>query len=93
MNQTTAAGLALLILVGLFVVFIRRRYGNLYQALGSALERRTGVTMAQVARVLGLATLAAWALVYLLYGQAEEEGLDSLFKDVPNLLTPSKAPQ
>ena len=84
MTLNLLAGLAVLLLLVLFAVLVRRRFGNVYQALGDALERRTGITMAQVARALGLLTLAAWAAVYLLFGSDEKEGLDSL---VPHKLT------
>ena len=69
------AAVAALIAAGLVM---RRRYGNLYQRLATALERTTGWSMAGVARGLGLLTLVLWAAIYLLYGSERETGLRDL---------------
>lgn len=82
MDPLTIKLIALVVALVIFGISLRRRYGNLYTAFGQWVEATTGISRATIQRALGLLTLAAWAVVYLLYGRAEEEGLSELFPDV-----------
>lgn len=83
MDPITIKLIALVVVLAFLGISLRRRYGNLYAALTRRLEGATGLSMTTILRALGLLTLAAWALVYLLHGGAEEEGLEQLFPEVP----------
>ena len=63
-------------------MLIRRRFGNPYAAFKQAVEQATGLPMTVIVRWLGIATLVVWAAVYLFFGSAREEGLESLFPDI-----------
>lgn len=82
MDPLTIKLIALVVVLVIFGISLRRRYGNLYSAFGQWVEATTGVSMTTILRALGLLTLAVWAVVYLLYGRAEEEGLQQLFPKV-----------
>jgi hypothetical protein len=73
-------GLAVLLVVA--ALHIRRRYGNPYAALTKAFERVTGLPMAAVVKGLGVLTLLAWAVIYLMFRDPAESGLDRLFHRV-----------
>jgi len=82
MDPVTVKLIALVVVLTVFGISLRRRYGNFYAAFTQWVERTTGISTASILRALGLATLAVWAVVYLLYGGAEQEGLKELFPDV-----------
>ena len=71
MDQTTAWLVAFVILIVAFGVYLRRRYGNLYARFSDAVERVTGFPMVAIVRAIGILTLAAWAVVYLLSGRLD----------------------
>ena len=75
--------LPLLLLVAVLIaggIYIRRRYGNLSERLTQWVEATTGITAATIVRGLALLTLLAWAVIFLIQGGAEEEGLDAIFE-------------
>ena len=89
-------GLTLLLLVAVLIafgVYLRRRYGNLYERLSEAVERATGLAMPTIVRGLGILTLLAWAAIFLIYGGDKEEGLDAIFQEfLPHLQQEAEEP-
>ena len=71
---------ALLFLLAVGVVMLRRRYGNIYAALTLVVERATGLPMATIVRGLGILTLVGWAVVYLFFGGPGENDLEQQFR-------------
>ena len=78
MDRTTAWVLALVLTIVAFGAYLRWRYGNLYQRLSAAVERATGVKMVVVVRALGILTVVAWAVVYVLSRSDPDTGLEEL---------------
>lgn len=82
MDQVTPWLVALLLLLAVLALEIRRRYGNPYAVITTAIERITGLSMLSIVRGLGILTLVGWALIYLFYGGAGETGLGDLFEGI-----------
>ncbi len=80
MNSGTRWLVALLVLLAVGAVMLRRRHGNIYAALTLVIEQATGLPMVTIVRGLGIVTLIGWAVVYLFLGGEGEIGLDQLFR-------------
>ena len=80
MDQISLPLLLLAVVLIAFGVYVRRRYGNVYERLSRWVEATTGVTMRSIVLGLSLLTLLAWAAIFLVSGGGEEEGLDALFE-------------
>ena len=81
MDQISLPLLLLLVALVALGIYVRRRYGNLYERFSEAVERATGLTMTSIVQGLAILTLIVWVVVYLTFGGDQKEGLEEIFQE------------
>ncbi|MDJ0609220.1 MAG: hypothetical protein QNJ67_09605 [Kiloniellales bacterium] len=81
MDQISLPLLLLVVALIAMGIYVRRRFGNLYERFSEVVERATGRSMRSIVQGLAILTLILWAVVYLTFGGDQKEGLEAIFQE------------